>query len=120
MIGNRVVSLRRLCGYILLLPAFVLLYFPAEGSGSVMAAQAQETEAWDTSGFLTVVEDEPDTVDFQCTTIHYTIAQNVFDRLVEITKKSGVFQEVITARAGSIISSHCGPETIGFTYQKKA
>ena len=84
MIGNRVVSLRRLCGYILLLPAFVLLYFPAEGSGSVMAAQAQETEAWDTSGFLTVVEDEPDTVDFQCTTIHYTIAQNVFDRLAEM------------------------------------
>ena len=84
MIGNQVVSLRRLCGYILLLPAFVLLYLPAEGSGSVMAAQAQETEAWDTSGFLTVVEDEPDTVDFQCTTIHYTIAQNVFDRLAEM------------------------------------
>ena len=84
MIGNRVVSLRRLCGYILFLPAFVLLYLPAEGSGSVMAAQAQETEAWDTSGFLTVVEDEPDTVDFQCTTIHYTIAQNVFDRLAEM------------------------------------
>ena len=84
MIGNWVVSLRRLCGYILLLLAFVLLYLPAEGSGSVMAAQAQETEAWDTSGFLTVVEDEPDTVDFQCTTIHYTIAQNVFDRLAEM------------------------------------
>ena len=86
MIGNRVVSLRRLCGYILLLPAFVLLYLPAEGSGSVMAAQAQEAEAWDTSGFLTVVEDEPDTVDFQCTTIHYTIAQNVFDRLAEMER----------------------------------
>ncbi|MDO4536975.1 MAG: ABC transporter substrate-binding protein [Coriobacteriales bacterium] len=27
--------------------------------------------------------DEPDTTDFQCTTIHYTIALNVFDRLVE-------------------------------------
>ena len=33
---------------------------------------------------LVAVEDEPDTVDFQCTTIHYTIAQNVFDRLVEM------------------------------------
>ena len=33
--------------------------------------------------YLTAVEDEPDTVDFQCTTIHYTIAQNVFNRLVE-------------------------------------
>ncbi|MCR5664534.1 MAG: ABC transporter substrate-binding protein [Oscillospiraceae bacterium] len=36
------------------------------------------------SRFLVAVEDEPDTVDFQCTTIHYTIAQNVFDRLVEM------------------------------------
>ena len=33
---------------------------------------------------LVAVEDEPDTVDFQCTTIHYTIAQNVFDRLVDM------------------------------------
>ena len=33
---------------------------------------------------LVAVEDEPDTVDFQCTTIHYTIAQNVFDRLVDL------------------------------------
>ncbi|MCR5825033.1 MAG: ABC transporter substrate-binding protein, partial [Oscillospiraceae bacterium] len=33
--------------------------------------------------YLVAIEDEPDTVDFQCTTIHYTIAQNVFDRLVE-------------------------------------
>jgi len=30
------------------------------------------------------VEDEPDTVDFQCTSIYYTIAQNVFNRLVEM------------------------------------
>lgn len=36
------------------------------------------------AGYLTAIEDEPDTVDFQCTTIHYTIAQNVFDRLVEM------------------------------------
>lgn len=38
----------------------------------------------DTSGYLICVEDVPDTVDFQCTTIHYTIALNVFDRLVEM------------------------------------
>ena len=38
----------------------------------------------DTSRYLVAVEDEPDTVDFQCTTIHYTIAQNVFNRLVEM------------------------------------
>ena len=38
----------------------------------------------DTSLFITTVEDEPDTVDFQCTTIYYTVATNVFDRLVEM------------------------------------
>ena len=32
--------------------------------------------------YLISIEDEPDTVDFQCTSIHYTIAQNVFNRLV--------------------------------------
>ena len=31
-----------------------------------------------------MVEAEPDTVDFQCTTIYYTVATNVFDRLVEM------------------------------------
>ena len=36
------------------------------------------------SRFVSAVEDEPDTVDFQCTTIHYTVATNVFDRLVEM------------------------------------
>jgi fatty acid-binding protein DegV len=41
------------------------------------------------------------------------------DHLVEVVQSSGIFLEVLTARAGSIISSHCGPETIGFTYQKK-
>ena len=37
----------------------------------------------DTARFLVAVEDEPDTVDFQCTSIHYTVAQNVFNRLIE-------------------------------------
>lgn len=38
----------------------------------------------DVSRFISAVEDEPDTVDFQCTSIHYTVATNVFDRLVEM------------------------------------
>ena len=50
---------------------------------------------------------------------HAGIDQGLFDHLVELTRESGIFQEVITARAGSIISSHCGAETIGFTFQKK-
>lgn len=36
-----------------------------------------------TSDFVVAIEDEPDTVDFQCTSIYYTVAINVFDRLVE-------------------------------------
>ena len=30
-----------------------------------------------------ISDEEPDTVDFQCTNIHYAVALNVFDRLVE-------------------------------------
>lgn len=48
-----------------------------------VGAQPVEDEP-DVSGYLVAVEDEPDTVDFQCTSIHYTVAQNVFDRLVEM------------------------------------
>lgn len=38
----------------------------------------------DISRFIVAIEDEPDTVDFQCTTIHYTVAINVFNRLAEM------------------------------------
>ena len=55
-----------------------------------------------------------------CCVYHAGIDGQLFAHLVEMTKESGVFAEVITARAGSIISSHCGRETIGFTYQKRA
>lgn len=47
-----------------------------------------EGKAADSSRFLVAVEDEPDTVDFQCTTIYYTIATNVFNRLVEMESDS--------------------------------
>lgn len=49
---------------------------------------------------------------------HAGIDQSLFEHLTELVEQSGIFQEVLTARAGSIISSHCGRETIGFTYQK--
>ena len=42
----------------------------------------------DTSRFIIAIEEEPDTVDFQCTSIHYTIATNVFDRLVEMKENA--------------------------------
>lgn len=54
-----------------------------EATGALSSGQADEA-ALDTSRFLVAVEDEPDTVDFQCTSIYYTIATNVFNRLVEM------------------------------------
>ncbi len=47
------------------------------------AGTADKNGEPDTSRFIVAIEDDPDTVDFQCTTINYTIAINVFDRLVE-------------------------------------
>ena len=49
-----------------------------KGRGAVADAEP------DTSAYIVAIEDEPDTVDFQCTSIHYTVAQNVFNRLVEM------------------------------------
>lgn len=56
----------------------------AASAASSTAATTDASEEPDTSRYLVAVEDEPDTVDFQRTTLHYTIAQNVFDRLVEM------------------------------------
>ena len=50
----------------------------APGDEQQAAAETYRTR------YLVALEDEPDTVDFQCTTIYYTIAQNVFNRLVEM------------------------------------
>ncbi len=62
----------------------------AFGSGtSYGTSDSSGTKEPDESRFLSCIEDEPDTVDFQCTTIHYTIAMNVFDRLVEMKSDGG-------------------------------
>ena len=60
-----------------------LLSSCAARTGDTPGTAAQETAEPDRTRYLTAVEDEPDTVDFQCTSIHYTVAQNVFNRLVE-------------------------------------
>ena len=73
---------------LILLPAFFLIMlicacaFRTEETDASIVAETAETGT-DTSGYLIALEDEPDTVDFQCTSIHYTIALNVFNRLVE-------------------------------------
>ena len=62
----------------------------------------QETSAEpDVSHFLVAVEDEHDTVDFQCTSIHYTVAQNVFNRLVEMENDANGEMEVLPSLAES-------------------
>lgn len=64
---------------------FVMILSGCAPGWNAMTVNKQEAAPeLDTSRFLVAMEDEPDTVDFQCTSIHYTIAQNVFNRLVEM------------------------------------
>ena len=68
--------------------------------GSTSGTEA-EPSAPDTSRFLVAVEDEPDTVDFQCTSIHYTVAQNVFNRLVEMENDENGKMQILPSLAES-------------------
>ncbi len=62
------------------------------------------------SSFVSAVEDEPDTVDFQCTTIHYTVATNVFDRLVEMENDEEGNVKIVPslAKAWEVSGDGCG------------
>ena len=81
-----------ICVLIVLVLALSLAACSPQKNKDALASRNTAAET-DTSRFLIAVEDEPDTVDFQCTTIHYTIAQNVFNRLVEMeTDASGNIQ----------------------------
>ena len=75
---------------------------------SPAASEETEDKALDTSRFLVAVEDEPDTVDFQCTSIHYTVAQNVFNRLVEMTSDEEGNAEIQPSLARSVDMSDDG------------
>ena len=76
--------------------------FSACSSGYRIFSEDTETMPEDeTSRFLVAVEDEPDTVDFQCTTIHYTVAQNVFNRLVESESNEEGDLEILPSLAQS-------------------
>ncbi|MDD3243840.1 MAG: DegV family protein [Eubacteriales bacterium] len=49
--------------------------------------------------------------------VTYSVSDDVFHREVgKIVEASGVFNEVVYTRAGCVISSHCGPYTIGVLY----
>ena len=60
-----------------------------------------EADQTDTSRFLGAIEDEPDTVDFQCTSIHYTVAQNVFNRLIETENDENGSMQILPSLAES-------------------
>lgn len=67
---------------------FSLLCTACGGSSTSAPANPAAQKDQDTSRFIVAIEEEPDTVDFQRTSIHYTIAANVFDRLVEMKPDS--------------------------------
>lgn len=50
---------------------------------------------------------------------HSGLEDRFFAKLEKTVRDSGIFREIFTDRAGSIISSHCGPNTLGFSYQRK-
>lgn len=95
-----IVRRKRLVCLLLLLSAMVS-FAACSPRTEESTASAQQTPETDTSRFLVAVEDEPDTVDFQCTTIHYTIAQNVFNRLVEMENGADGDIEILPSLAKS-------------------
>ena len=87
---------------LLLVLAFVLSAAACAAPAGGKEANAKDGSAeLDTSRFLVAVEDEPDTVDFQCTSIHYTVAQNVFNRLVEMESDENGDMMILPALAES-------------------
>ncbi len=95
-----IVRRKRLVCLLLLLSAMVS-FAACSPRTEESTASAQQTPETDTSRFLVAVEDEPDTVDFQCTTIYYTIAQNVFNRLVEMENGADGDIEILPSLAKS-------------------
>ena len=84
--------------------AFGLAGCTPSGAGGVDAGAGAQQDAegeLDTSGFLVAVDDEPDTFDFQCTSIYYVIATNVFDRLVEMESDASGKATVVPSLAES-------------------
>ena len=70
------------------------------GSAADTATNAAEGDL-DTSKFLKIQDDNPDTVDPQCTTEYYTVAMNIFDRLVEVKANDDGTSEIVPSLAKS-------------------
>lgn len=97
---------------VLVLMIIIIITCTACESGLAKSALLQQDDITgpDVSHFLVAVEDEPDTVDFQCTSIHYTIAQNVFNRLVEMENDANGEMEILPSLARSWSISEDGLE----------
>ncbi len=103
------ISRRKPLACLLLVLAFVLSAAACAAPAGGKEANAKDSEAQlDTSRFLVAVEDEPDTVDFQCTSIHYTVAQNVFNRLVEMESDENGDMMILPSLAESWLVSDDG------------
>ena len=82
---NRLHLLQSMHALIAMFACALALLCTACGAPSDSKPQTQTPQSEkDRSQYLVAVEEEPDTVDFQRTSIHYTIATNVFNRLVEM------------------------------------
>jgi ABC-type transport system substrate-binding protein len=82
-----------------------------------VAETTTTTSGLDTSTFLKIAEDNPDTVDPQCTSEYYTVGMNVFDRLVEVQANDDGTSEIIPSLAKSWTISEDGL-TYSFTLEE--
>ena len=51
--------------------------------------------------------------------MHSGVPQEILDKVCALAKELQPFEEVIVGRAGSTITSHCGPECLGVIFMKK-
>ena len=51
---------------------------------------------------------------------HSGCEQAILDEVYDYLKQLNIFKEILIARAGSVISSHCGPGTLGVIYIAQA
>lgn len=72
----------------------------AASAGST-ATVAEPDVGIDTTNYLKIQDDNPDTVDPQATTEYYTVAMNIFDRLVEVKANGDGTSEIVPSLAKS-------------------
>ena len=61
--------------------------------------QTSSSDTLDTTNFLKIADDNPDTTDPHCTSEYYTVAMNVFDRLVEVQAHDDGTSEIVPSLA---------------------